>query len=99
MRSLRRGQGTGSVAGAEVVQLYISDPKCSVSRPAKELKGFARVYLLPGETKTVSISVDKAALSYFDAERHEWVAEPGQFEAMVGPASDDIRSNVKFNLQ
>lgn len=90
---------TGSVAGAEVVQLYISDPKCSVSRPAKELKGFARVYLLPGETKTVSISIDKAALSYFDAERHEWVAEPGQFEAMVGPASDDIRSNVKFNLQ
>lgn len=90
---------TGSMAGAEVVQLYISDPKCSVQRPAKELKGFAKVYLQPGETKDVRIEIDREALSYFDADKHEWVAEPGQFVAHVGPASDDIKSTVKFNLK
>ena len=90
---------TGSVAGAEVVQLYISDPKCSVMRPAKELKGFAKVYLQPGETRDVSITIDKDALSYFDAGLHEWVAEPGQFVAYIGPSSDNIKATVKFNLK
>lgn len=90
---------TGSMEGAEVVQLYISDPKCSVMRPAKELKGFAKVYLRPGETRDVKITIDRDALSYFDADKHEWVAEPGQFIASVGSASDDIRSTVKFRLK
>lgn len=90
---------TGAVAGAEVVQLYISDPKCSVLRPTKELKGFAKVYLQPGETKNVEISIDRGALSYFDAESHSWVAEPGQFVAMIGTASDNIKSTVKFKLK
>lgn len=90
---------TGKVAGAEVVQLYISDPKCSVSRPAKELKGFVKVFLAPGETRDVRISIDREALSYFDADKHEWVAESGQFVASVGPASDNIKTTVKFNLK
>ena len=90
---------TGSVAGAEVVQLYISDPKCSVMRPAKELKGFEKVYLNPGQTKTVTFTVKPDALSYFDAEKHEWVAEPGQFVASVGAASDDIKGTFKFKLK
>ena len=90
---------SGAVAGAEVVQLYISDPRCSVNRPAKELKGFAKVFLQPGETRNVSISVDKDALSYFDADRHDWVAEPGEFIASVGAASDNIKSTLKFNLR
>lgn len=90
---------TGTRAGAEVVQLYISDPKCSVARPAKELKGFAKVWLEPGETRDVSITIDRGALSYFDADRHQWVAEPGEFVASVGPASDNIRTTVKFNLK
>lgn len=90
---------TGAVAGAEVVQLYISDPKCSVERPAKELKGFAKVFLQPGETRDVTLTVDREALSYFDPHRHEWVAEPGQFVASAGPASDDIKTTVKFNLK
>ena len=89
----------GDRAGAEVVQLYISDPKCSVSRPAKELKGFAKVYLEPGETRDVKIIIDREALSYFDADRHEWIAEPGDFIASVGPASDNIKSTVKFRLK
>ena len=90
---------TGKVAGAEVVQLYISDPKCSFLRPAKELKGFEKVYLEPGQTKTVTFTVGRDALSYFDADRHEWVAEPGKFTAHAASASDDIRSSVDFTLK
>lgn len=90
---------TGSVAGAEVVQLYVSDPKCSVSRPVKELKGFSKIFLQPGETKDVKITIGRDALSYFDAEKHEWVAEPGMFTASFGPSSDNIATTVKFTLK
>jgi beta-glucosidase len=90
---------SGNVAGAEVVQLYITDNKCSVSRPAKELKGFAKVFLQPGETRDVKITIDRDALAFFDADRHEWVAEPGQFTASAGPASDNIKTTVKFKLK
>lgn len=91
-------KNTGSVAGAEVVQLYISDPECSVDRPVKELKGFEKVYLEPGQTKTVSISFDRDALSFFDAEKHCWVAEPGRFKVLIGASSEDIRSEAEFSL-
>ena len=90
---------TGSVAGAEIVQLYVSDCECSVDRPAKELKGFDKVWLEPGETKTVSISIGRDALSFFDAEKHEWVAESGEFKALIGASSADIRSEVSFELK
>lgn len=90
---------TGSVAGFETVQMYISDTEASVDRPVKELKGFGKVWLEPGETKTVRIPVDKAALSWFDAENHCWVAEKGEFTALLGSSSDDIRASVKFNLK
>ena len=66
---------TGSVAGAEVVQLYITDVEASVGRPAKELKGFAKVCLEPGQKADVSFTIDKEALSFFDADKHAWVAE------------------------
>lgn len=89
----------GERAGAEIVQLYISDPECSVDRPEKELKGFEKVWLEPGETKTVSITIDESALCFFDESAHAWVAEPGEFVARVGAASDDIRTTVKFNLK
>lgn len=90
---------TGDVAGYETVQLYISDPKCSVLRPTKELKGFDKVYLRPGETKDVSFKVDRSSLCFFDADKHEWIAEPGQFIVSVGAASDNIKSTYKFNLK
>jgi beta-glucosidase len=90
---------TGSVAGAEVVQFYVSDPEASVDRPVKELKGFAKVLLEPGETRTVSVDLDRSALSYFDAARHEWVAEPGRFDVLVGSSSSDIRGTVSFDLK
>ena len=91
-------RNSGEMAGAETVQLYISDPECSVERPVKELKRFAKVYLAPGETKTVSFTIDSKDLAFFDGNRHEWVAEPGKFIASIGAASDDIRSTLKFNL-
>lgn len=92
-------KNTGKVAGAEVAQLYISDLKSSLPRPTKELKGFDKVYLNPGEEKEVKITVDKAALSYFDADKHAWVAEPGDFEALIGNSSDNIKTKVKFTLK
>lgn len=90
---------TGSRKGAEVVQLYITDKKCTVDRPAKELKGFDKVTLEPGETKTVTFTVAKDALSFFDADAHKWVAEPGVFTAHIAAAADDIRTSVDFELK
>ena len=89
-------KNTGKVAGAEVVQLYISDPEASVERPAKELKGFKKVFLQPGEATTVTFEILDSALSFFDAEQHKWVLEPGEFIAHIGSASDDIRTSIKF---
>lgn len=89
---------TGSRAGAETVQLYISDTKASVKRPAKELKNFAKIYLEPGQTKTVTFTVRPSDLAFFDAGAHAWTAEPGEFRAHVGAASDDIRSSLRFVL-
>ena len=90
---------TGKVAGAEVVQLYVSDSEASVARPAKELKGFEKVYLNPGESKKVSFTINKEALSFFDADKHEWVAEPGEFHALIGASSADIRADLPFTLK
>ncbi|MCP9750673.1 glycoside hydrolase family 3 C-terminal domain-containing protein [Ferruginibacter sp. HRS2-29] len=88
----------GTRDGSETVQLYITDVKSSLPRPVKELKGFEKVFLKAGEQKTVSITVDKSALSFFDDKKHAWVAEPGDFEALIGASSSDIRSKVKFAL-
>lgn len=89
-------KNTGAVAGAETVELYISDPECSVERPEKELKGFAKVFLQPGETKVAEITIDKSALSFFDAGKHAWVAEKGDFKALIGTSSRNIQKTVSF---
>lgn len=91
-------KNTGNREGAEVVQLYISDLKSSMPRPIKELKAFEKIILKPGEEKTVSFTITKAELSFFDADKHEWVAESGTFKALVGASSVDIRHEVKFEL-
>ena len=85
--------------GQEVVQLYISDKKSSLPRPVKELKGFQKVKLAPGEEKAVTLTIDKKALSFFDDAKHEWVAEPGKFEAIIGSSSRDIKGIVPFELK
>ena len=90
---------TGSREGSEVIQLYISDLQSSLPRPVKELKGFSKVKLAPGETREVTFTIGKEALSFFDDTRHEWVTEPGKFEALVGASSTDIRNRVAFELK
>lgn len=90
---------TGKLAGSETVQLYIHDCESSLPRPYKELKGFRKVYLQPGETKEVTITIGKDALSFYDDKAASWIAEPGQFEALVGNASDNIVSKVAFTLK
>ena len=89
----------GTMAGAEVVQLYVSDKKASVDRPMKELKAFQKVFLQPGESKEVSLTLGKDALSFYDEATASWKAEAGQFEALIGTASDQISSRVKFSLK
>ncbi len=90
---------SGSREGSEVVQLYISDLKSSLPRPVKELKGFCKVKLAPGETKQVTFTIAKEALSFFDDTLHEWVAEPGKFEAIIAASATDIKSKVPFELK
>ena len=89
---------TGQQAGAETVQLYISDKQSSVNRPVKELKGFRKVFLRPGETQSVSITVGRDALSFYDETSSSWKAEPGDFEALIGCSAADIRSRCSFTL-
>lgn len=87
---------TGKVAGAEVVQVYISDVEASVYRPKKELKGFVKVMLIPGETKTVTIELNKHAFSFFSEKENKWIIEPGEFQVLVGNSSRNI--NLKENI-
>ena len=90
---------TGSRAGSETVQLYISDKHSSVDRPVKELKAFKKVFLQPGETQEVTLTIGRDALSYYDEATHQWKAEPGLFEALIGTASDQIVGKCKFELK
>lgn len=91
-------KNTGSRAGAEIVQLYVSDLKSSLPRPVKELKGFRKITLQPGQEQTVSFTIDRKALSFYDDTKQDWVAEPGAFEALVGASACDIRGKVAFEL-
>jgi beta-glucosidase len=91
-------RNSGTRAGAEVAQLYLQQPPSRVDRPVKELKGFRRVMLQPGETQTVSFTLDKAAMSFYDSAVHDWVAEPGRFTVLVGASSRDIRAKGEFEL-
>lgn len=90
---------TGRRAGAETVQLYIHDNASSVDRPAKELKGFAKVFLQPGERKDVNIIIGRDALSFYDEKQGDWKAEPGTFTALLGNASDNIVLKKTFVLK
>ena len=89
---------TGVRAGAETVQLYIHDVETSVERPYKELKAFSKVFLQPGETRLISLTIDKRALSFYDDQTAQWTAEPGRFEALIGSSSGQIVSRCAFSL-
>lgn len=90
---------TGNVEGKEIVQLYIQDEKSSLPRPLKELKGFKKVNLAPGQTAEVTFIITPDDLKFFDDSKHEWIAEPGKFKAMIGASSTDIRSTVQFTYK
>jgi beta-glucosidase len=92
-------KNTGSREGAEVAELYVGDNHSPVQRPVKELKGFAKVNLKPGETKTVELKLDRRAFSYFDVKQHQWHATPGDFAILVGGSSDNIALRGKFTLK
>ena len=90
---------TGQRAGAETVQLYIHDVKSSVERPVKELKAFQKVFLQPGETREVSLTIGTDALSFYDEQAAQWRAEPGLFDALIGTSSDQLPQRVRFTLE
>ena len=90
---------TGKCAGAETVQLYVSDKAASVDRPLKELKAFSKVFLQPGESRDVVLTIGRDALSFYDEATHAWVAEPGTFEALIGTASDQLPVKCSFELK
>ena len=89
---------TGTHAGQEVVQLYVHDETASVERPPKELKGFTKIALAAGETRTATFTLDRASLAFWDVVQHAWVAEAGRFEVLVGSSSRDIRARAGFSL-
>jgi beta-glucosidase len=91
-------KNTGSAAGAEVAQLYVSDPSAKASRPERELKGFEKVRLAPGETKHVILDLDARAFSYWDVTAHRWTIDPGKFVIHVGDSSENTPLNADLTL-
>jgi beta-glucosidase len=93
-----RVKNTGSREGAEIAQVYVTDSHAPVPRPAKELKGFAKVSLLPGETKQLSVLLDRRSFSYYDVAKQDWQAAPGEFGILVGSSSAEIRLQGRYLL-
>lgn len=90
---------TGDREGAEIVQLYVTDVKAPLQRPAKELKGFRKVLLAPGETREVTFTITPGDLAYFDADAHDWMTHPGKYQAHVASSSADIASTIPFTFR
>jgi beta-glucosidase len=90
---------TGSAEGSEVAQLYVSDPSASVKRPERELKGFKKVKLAPGETKHVTLSLDARAFSYWDESKHDWTIDPGKFVILVGDSSENTPLHTDLTIK
>ncbi|WP_407426156.1 glycoside hydrolase family 3 C-terminal domain-containing protein [Arcticibacter sp.] len=93
-----RVKNNGSRAGAEVVQVYVNQNKSELKRPEKELKSFKKVFLKPGESKMVELSLDEDSFKYFHETRNEWVHEAGRYTILLGAASDDIRGSRSIDL-
>jgi beta-glucosidase len=90
---------TGKLQGKEVVQVYVHDHESRLVRPPKELKGFVKVELKPGETKTVILALDFRAFAYYHPGYKQWITEDGQFDILIGASSNDIRCSQTVNLQ
>jgi len=90
---------SGSVAGSEVVQVYVRDPEAEVLRPVRELKGFAKVTLEPGASEVVTLALDSRALAYWHPGLHRWLVEGGAFVVEVGASSRDLRGSVEIEVE
>jgi hypothetical protein len=90
---------TGDRAGAEVAELYVGQQNPSVPRPIKELKGFQKVFLRPGQSKRVTLELDQRSFAFFDTGRHLWDAKPDIYKILAGASSQDIRLNGQFELK
>jgi beta-glucosidase len=90
---------TGKCAGAEIAELYVGEQNPTVPRPIKELKGFQKVFLQPGDSRRVTLELDQRSFAFFDTGRHLWVAKPDIYNILVGASSQDIRLNGQFKLQ
>ncbi|HVP09843.1 MAG TPA: glycoside hydrolase family 3 C-terminal domain-containing protein [Phycisphaerae bacterium] len=84
-------RNAGQRRGAEIAQVYVQDVECSLPRPVKELKGFARVELDPRESRNVSVTLDRSSFAFYDADKHSWTVEPGEFRILVGDSSQEIK--------
>jgi beta-glucosidase len=93
-----RVKNNGSKAGAEVVQVYVNQNASELKRPEKELKSFQKVFLKPGESKIVALSLDEESFKYFHDKRNEWIHEAGKYTILLGSASDDIRGSRTIDL-
>jgi beta-glucosidase len=91
-------RNTGQRAGAEAAELYVGDSHASVPRPVKELKAFTKINLKPGETRRVTLTLNRRAFSFYDVQKKDWNAEPGDFSILVGGSSDNIQLRGKFTL-
>ena len=92
-------KNTGNVAGAEVVQIYVSQKSPSVFKPIRELKGFRKVYLQPGEARTIALNLDRRAFSYYDVDEKAWVVEAGDYTVAAAASSRDIRCEVSLTME
>jgi beta-glucosidase len=91
-------RNTGARAGQTVVQLYVHDLEARLDRPAKELKGFAKVSLQPGQSQDVTLTLDMRALAYYDDARAAWVADAGDFDLLIGWSSADLPRTARVHL-
>lgn len=92
-------KNNGRRSGAEVVQVYMHEPEPPVLRPAKELKGFEKVFLKPGQEKRVNITIPVCDLAFFNDQTMEWVVDPGQFQLLIGSSSRDIRGDLTIHVK
>jgi beta-glucosidase len=92
-------KNVGSVAGAEIAQLYVKDNESTIFRPEKELKGFQKVFLAPGEETTVTLTLDKRSFAYYNVNIHDWHVETGKFTILVGPSSRDLPLSAEVTVE
>ena len=90
---------TGDREGAEVAQLYVSDPVCSVMRPVKELKGFKKVFLKPGESRRITLDIPVSSLAFYSEAQSQFVVEPGEFILQLGASASDIRQKISIDVK